>query len=207
MDLFLRGLAIGFVIAAGFGPIGLLCVRRTLDSGFAIGFATGLGAATADAAYAAVAALGGAAIGPALVDVRRPLAVAGGIVLVALGIRAWTRAGIAVAPPAQVAARDLAAAWLTTFGLTLANPMTVLSFAAAFAALAPPSGDVVAAAAIVAGVAAGSTAWWLILAGGTGVARRSVSPRVVRWLRVGSALLLVAFGVVAIASAIVTASL
>ena len=58
MDLFIRGVAIGFVIAAGLGPIGLLCIRRSLESGFGLGFATGLGAATADAAYAAVAAFG-----------------------------------------------------------------------------------------------------------------------------------------------------
>lgn len=207
MDLFLRGLAIGFVIAAGFGPIGLLCVRRTLDAGFAMGLATGLGAAVADAAYAAVAAFGGAAIGTTIAEVRRPLAVVSGVVLVALGIRAWIRAGSDVATPAQVPARELATAWASTLGLTLSNPMTILSFAAAIAALAPPPGNVVAGALIVAGVAAGSATWWLILSGGTALARRSVSPWEVRWLRSGSALLLAGFGIAALASALVSPGL
>jgi putative LysE/RhtB family amino acid efflux pump len=202
MDLLLRGLAIGFVIAAGFGPIGLLCVRRTLESGFALGLATGLGAATADAAYAAVAALGGSAIGGALTDVRRPLAVVGGVFLLALGVRGWMRAGRPIASPVGRPVRELATAWATTLGLTLSNPMTVLSFAAAFAALAPPSGDAIAAASIVTGVGLGSALWWIILSSGVALARRSVSTRIVHGLRSGSAILLAAFGIVAIGTAL-----
>jgi putative LysE/RhtB family amino acid efflux pump len=202
MELLLRGLAIGFVIAAGFGPIGLLCVRRTLESGFALGLATGLGAATADAAYAAVAAFGGSAIGGALTDVRRPLAVVGGVFLLALGVRGWMRASRPIEQPVGPPARALAAAWATTLGLTLSNPMTVLSFAAAFAALAPPSGDALGAASIVSGVGLGSALWWIILSGGVALARRSVSARIVLGLRAGSALLLAAFGILAIGSAL-----
>ena len=202
MDLLLRGLAIGFVIAAGFGPIGLLCVRRTLESGFALGLATGLGAATADAAYAAVAAFSGSAIGGALTDVRRPLAIVGGVFLVALGVRGWMLASRPIKQPVGPPVRELASAWATTLGLTLSNPMTVLSFAAAFAALAPPSGDAIAAASIVTGVGIGSGLWWIILSGGVALARRSVSERVVRGLRSGSAILLAAFGIVAIGSAL-----
>jgi threonine/homoserine/homoserine lactone efflux protein len=202
MDLLLRGLAIGFVIAAGFGPIGLLCVRRTLESGFAVGFATGLGAATADAAFAGVAAFGGSAIGGALTDVRRPLAIVGGIILLALGVRGWMRASRPIEPPVGRPVRALATAWATTLGLTLSNPMTVLSFAAAFAGLAPPSGDAFAAATIVTGVGLGSALWWIILSSGVSLARRSVSAPIVHGLRSGSALLLAAFGLVAIGSAL-----
>jgi putative LysE/RhtB family amino acid efflux pump len=86
--------------------------------------------------------------------------------------------------------------------LTLSNPMTVLSFAAAFAALAPPSGDAFAAASIVMGVALGSALWWIVLSSGVALARRSVSPRVVHGLRSGSAVLLAAFGIVAVGSAL-----
>ena len=202
MDLLLRGVAIGFVIAAGIGPIGLLCVRRTLESGFGIGFATGLGAATADAAYAALAAFGAGALGAALIGARQPMAVVGGVVLIALGVSAWRHASDpTTAAPDRLRRRDLVSAWASTFVLTLMNPMTILSFAAAFVALVPPRSDVAAGALIVAGVAAGSTLWWLILAGGVAAARRGVSPRAMRLLRHGSAILLIGFGLVAIGSA------
>lgn len=200
----LRGLAIGFVIAVGFGPIGLLCVRRTLDSGFGIGFATGLGAATADAAYAALAAFGAGAVGAALIDARQPLAIGGGAVLIALGVNAWRHASDPITAAADgLRRRDLVSAWASTVLLTLTNPMTILSFGAAFVALVPPRGDVVAGALIVAGVAAGSTLWWLVLAGVVAAARRGVSPRAMRVLRHASAVLLIGFGHVAVGSALV----
>jgi threonine/homoserine/homoserine lactone efflux protein len=203
MDLLTRGVVIGFVIAAGLGPIGLLCIRRSLESGFGLGFATGLGAATADAIYAAVAAFGATALSTALVDVRRPLAVVGGLVLIGLGINAWLRAADPVAAvPDRLRRRDVATAWATTVGLTLTNPMTILSFAAAFVALVPPDQDPRAAARIVAGVGLGSAAWWLLLAGGTSIVRRAVTPRVMRGLRYASAVLFTGFGLVALGSAL-----
>jgi putative LysE/RhtB family amino acid efflux pump len=203
MDLLTRGVVIGFVIAAGLGPIGLLCIRRSLESGFGLGFATGLGAATADAIYAAVAAFGATALSTALVDVRRPLAVVGGLVLIGLGINAWLHAADPVAAvPDRLRRRDVATAWATTVGLTLTNPMTILSFAAAFVALVPPDQDPRAAARIVAGVGLGSAAWWLLLAGGTSIVRRAVTPRVMRGLRYASAVLFTGFGLVALGSAL-----
>ena len=203
MELLLRGLAIGFVIAAGFGPIGLLTVRRTLESGFSVGFATGLGAATADAAYAAVAAFGAAAIGAAMVGARDWLAVIGGLVLVGLGLNAWRHAPeVPVSAEERSRTRDVASAWASTFALTLTNPMTILSFAAAFAALAPPGGNVGAAIAVTAGVGIGSAVWWLVLSGGVSLVRRAVSVGAIRLLRQGSALLLIALGIGAILSVV-----
>ena len=100
-DLYLRGLAIGFAIAAAIGPIGLLCIRRTLVEGRAIGLATGLGAATADALYAAVAAFGLTAVSGVLIEEHRPLGIAGGLVLVLLAARMlWRRDGESAGKPA-----------------------------------------------------------------------------------------------------------
>ena len=82
-----RGFLLGLSIAAVLGPIGLLCVRRTLVSGFAVGFVSGLGAATADAGYAAIAGFGVSAVATLLVDQRVWLRVVGGAFLVYLGVR------------------------------------------------------------------------------------------------------------------------
>ncbi len=133
LSLFLKGLLIGFSIAAPVGPIGVLCIRRTLASGRTIGLLSGLGAATADALYGSLAAFGLTAISGFLVRQQGLLRLLGGAFLCYLGLRAiLTR-------PANAASLNSPAshvnAYSSTFFLTLTNPLTILSFAAIFAGL------------------------------------------------------------------------
>ncbi len=123
----LRGWLIGFAIAAPVGPIGILCIRRTLADGRLVGFLSGIGAATADTAYGAVAAFGLTALQDILLRQQLWLRLAGGVFLIYLGLRTF------FAPPAQRAAhasetRGLLGAYLSTLGLTLTNPATILAF-------------------------------------------------------------------------------
>src|SRR5215468_7091379 len=130
----LKGLALGFSIAAPVGPIGLLCIRRTLSGGWRVGLATGMGAATADMVYGLVAAAGLTAVTELLVSARQPLQFAGGAALMLLGLT-FLRAD---APGERAGAADptgLAAAYASTFVLTLTNPATILSFVAVMAGL------------------------------------------------------------------------
>jgi threonine/homoserine/homoserine lactone efflux protein len=190
----LRGLAIGFAIAAAIGPIGLLCIRRTLVEGTAVGVASGLGAATADGLFASIAAFGITALADLLVGVRRPLGIAGGCFLVALAINSflWRPEAAAGRPP-----RSLLSAYATTVGLTIANPATVLSFAAAFLGLGLTGDDTATAAALVLGVAAGSASWWVALAVAVAAFRSRLGPLALRRLAAGSAVLIGLLGVVA----------
>jgi threonine/homoserine/homoserine lactone efflux protein len=162
-----KGIAIGFAIAAPVGPIGVLCIRRTFAEGRAMGFATGLGAATADAMYGAVAAFGLTAISGFLLGYQLPLRLAGGLFLCALGVKTLLARPSGAAPRAQGQGRGLAGAWMTTMVLTLANPATVLSFTAVFAGagLGQQAHGAAEACALVLGVFLGSAAWWLILSG------------------------------------------
>jgi threonine/homoserine/homoserine lactone efflux protein len=200
----LRGLAIGFGIAAPVGPIGILCIRRTLADGRAVGFASGLGAATADAMYGAVAAFGLTLVSSALVDRRRWLQAVGGLFLCYLGARTW------MAPPAAASgpvgqSRGLAAAWASTFALTLTNPTTIISFAAVFAGLGLGGrvGDYGAAALMVLGVFLGSALWWLLLSTGVGLMRSALTPGRLRWVNRGAGAIIAAFGVAALAGLLV----
>jgi threonine/homoserine/homoserine lactone efflux protein len=212
-DLFLRGLVLGFAVAFTLGPIGLLVIRRTIDRGWVFGFVSGIGVATADAAYAAIAAFGLAAITELLVGIDRPLGIIGGLVLIVMAWRAL-RAALRPAPPrspgvptepldggrsSERRAAGLAGAWLTMAGLTLANPATILSFTALFASIGAGTRGPGGAAAVVAGVFAGSLAWWGILTGLVAGLRTRLTPRVVRSLNVTSALIIGAFGVAAVA--------
>jgi threonine/homoserine/homoserine lactone efflux protein len=192
---FARGLVIGFAIAAAIGPIGLLCIRRTLADGAVVGAVSGLGAATADALYASIAAFGLTALADLLRDVRRPLGLAGGCFLMFLAIRSLRarREEMAERPP-----RTLASAYATTVALTLANPATILSFAAAFVGLGLAGHDTPAAAAIVLGVFSGSAAWWVILAGTVSVSRVWLTAPAQQRLAVGSSFFIGLLGVAAI---------
>ena len=204
MDLPLsaRGFLLGLSIAAVLGPIGLLCVRRTLASGFAVGFVSGLGAATADAGYAAIAGFGVSAVAALLVDQRVWLRLGGGVFLVYLGVQT-----VRVRPAqhsAEVGATRLVGAYTSTLALTLSNPMTILSFAGVFAGIGLGSVNAVsidAALALVVGVFVGSATWWLVLASVTTRLRSRFTTRRLRVVNIASGLLILYFGVQSLASA------
>jgi len=160
-----KGLAIGFAIAAPVGPIGVLCIRRTFAEGRVAGFVTGLGAATADAFYGAVAGFGLTAISGFLLGYQGALRFAGGLFLCALGLKTFLMKPAAAGAPMQ--GKGLAGAYATTVVLTLTNPATILSFVAVFAGagLGQARYGTGEALAIVTGVFVGSAAWWLLLSG------------------------------------------
>ncbi|MGZ3529171.1 MAG: LysE family translocator [Vulcanimicrobiaceae bacterium] len=132
IELFLKGAALGFLIAAPVGPIGLLCIARTLRAGWSAGFFSLLGAATADAAYAAVAACGLTALTGALTALSAPLHLGGALLLFVLGLT--TLRAKAPNERANPNAHSVGTAYASTVLLTLLNPATILSFVAIFAA-------------------------------------------------------------------------
>jgi threonine/homoserine/homoserine lactone efflux protein len=197
-----RGFLLGISIAAVLGPIGLLCVRRTLVSGFAVGFVSGLGAATADAGYAAIAGFGVSAVAAVLVDQRVWLRVVGGAFLVYLGLQ--TMRCMPAHRSAEVGATRLVGAYTSTLALTLSNPMTIFSFAGVFAGLGLGSvsaASIDAAFTLVLGVFGGSATWWLVLASVTTRCRSRFTTRRLHAMNLASGLLILAFGVQSLASA------
>lgn len=206
--LAVRGVVIGFSIAAPVGPIGVLCIRRTLAEGRASGLLTGLGAATADAVYGAIAALGLTALTDALVGGQGWIRLVGGAFLVYLGVKTFLarpadRAAEPDRPMDAVSRRaGLFGAFASTFLLTLTNPMTILSFVAVFAALGlgTTNPDPLSAAGLVVGVFVGSALWWLTLSAGVSLFRSRFDERGLRWVNRLSGAIIVAFGLAAIAS-------
>ena len=192
----LIGGGVGFSIALPVGPIGALTIRRTLAQGRLIGFLTGLGAATADAAYGAVAAFGLTLVTDALLAQQFWLRLGGGLFLLYLGIRT-VRARPAPLEPCA-AASGLLAAYASTLLLTLANPTTILSFVAIFAGLGPTGtdGDYTLAALFVLGVFLGSALWWLLLSIGIGLLRGHLEQAGLRWVNRVSGTVIAGFGVV-----------
>jgi threonine/homoserine/homoserine lactone efflux protein len=198
INFFLRGLIIGFSIAAPVGPIGVLCIRRTLAQGHVFGFVSGLGAAMADAIYGCIAGLGLTFISSLLIHQQIWLRLIGGAFLCYLGVKTF------MSLPAEQAAKakgnSLVGAYASTFLLTLTNPMTMLSFAAVFAGLgvASPRGNYTLAIILVLGVFTGSALWWLMLSGGIGLFRTKLTPRRLQWVNRISGVLITAFGLLAL---------
>jgi threonine/homoserine/homoserine lactone efflux protein len=201
-SLLLRGFALGFAVAASPGPIFFLCLRRTLLRGRVNGLVSGLGVATADAFYAAVASLGLAAVTTAIASGRRPLAVIGGAALIAIAARILLHRRQEPYTAATTAGAGLAWAYLSTLGLTITNPATILSFAALAATLGLSAGSgIVKPAALVGGVLLGSAAWWCVVALAASSLRGRLSPAVIRAISTFSGLAIAILGMLAIYSA------
>ena len=200
--IFLKGLIIGISIAAPVGPIGVLCIQRTVTYGKLNGLATGLGAASADAVYGFVAAFGLTFISNFLVAQQTWFRIIGGGFLIYLGIRAYF--STPDNPTPNTSNQNHAGAYGTTFLLTLSNPMTILSFAAIFSGfgLVDSSMHYGSAALMVIGVFLGSASWWLLLSSGTNLFRNRLNERL-SWINKLSGIVIAAFGVVAIGSLVI----
>ncbi len=195
VGFFIRGIIIGFAIAAPVGPIGVLCIQRTLTRGASFGFVSGLGAATADACYGIVAAFSVAAVFNFLSAQKIWFSLAGGLYLGCLGIKAFLSVPENEAETSTAMGRF--AAYLSIFFLTLTNPMTIFSFAAVFAGFGfgNTAGNYLNAVSLVAGVFSGSAMWWLALSGSTGLIRHKFSAAHLRWINRISGTVIVGFAV------------
>jgi len=199
LQLFLKGLILGFAIAAPVGPIGVLCIRRSLADGQLSGFATGLGAATADALYGCVAAFGLTAVSGFLVKQQFWLGLIGGIFLCYLGMRTFFAK--ARSNEENQKASGLLGAYLSTFFLTITNPMTILSFVAVFAGLGlGTSSEYKLASILVCGVFIGSALWWLLLSGGAALLRSRVCDTFMAVVNRVSGIVIFALGLYSLAS-------
>jgi threonine/homoserine/homoserine lactone efflux protein len=213
LSLLLQGVIIGFSIAAPVGPIGVLCIRRTLSEGRLSGLLSGLGAATADLCYGCIAAFGLSWVGRAILDYQNLLRLVGGLFLAYLGLRTFfapptsadktdasqrhkdtKEKGVPFSAPLRLGGGRFLSAYGSTFLLTLTNPMTILSFAGIFAGAGVASASYAAAAWMVAGVFFGSAAWWLLLSGGVGLFRERVTPGALLWTNRLSGAVIVLFG-------------
>ncbi len=199
-NFLINGIILGFSIAAPIGPIGVLCMRRTLAEGRAYGLISGLGAATADAIYGSIAGFGLTFISNFLISQQVCLRVIGGIFLCFLGVRTF------LSKPAEQATSlkeiGLINAYTSTFLLTLTNPVTILFFLGIFAGLGvgSTSGNYASAATLILGVFTGSALWWLALTESVNLFRRKFTPARLRWVNRISGVIIAAFGAMALLS-------
>lgn len=198
----IKGMGLGLAIAVPVGPIGLLCIRRSLTQGQRMGLVTGLGAATADGIYGCIAGFGLTAVADLLVGHSQIMQLLGGLFLCYLGV-STLRADPATTA-AQVSGRGLWGAYISTLVLTLTNPATILSFIAIFAGLGlvGSSQSWGASLALVLGVFLGSALWWLCLSWGVTLFSQKLTPPRLKWLNRLAGAAIFAFGVAAVSLAL-----
>lgn len=199
ITLFLKGLIIGFAIAAPVGPIGVLCIQRSLHDGFKIGLMTGLGAALADGTYGLIAGFGLTALSSLLITHKYWIQIVGGLFLLYLGIKLFF-----TAPREKSASKSDKSLWHalgTTYFLTLTNPATILSFVAVFAGLGlgtinPSYFDAII---LVAGITIGSGVWWFLLSSGVAfILHHRLNETMMRGINRFSGIIIFVFGVFAL---------
>ena len=200
ISFLIRGLIIGFSIAATVGPMSILCIHRTLHKGQLYGLVSGLGIATADAVYGSIAGFGLTVISGFLISQQMWIRLIGGLFLVYLGVKT-----ILTRPAERAAAAKadgFVGAYISTFLLTLTNPLTILSFAAIFAGIGVggASKSYLSATLVVCGVFLGSVSWWCILTGGISLLRKRFTARWLLWINRISGVIILLFGVLALLS-------
>lgn len=199
--LVISGAVIGLIVAAPIGPVNLICIRRTLAFGSVNGFVSGLGAALGDGLFAVITAFGLTAIAQLIQGFAPILQLAGGIMLIVFGVRT-------IFAPSEVKPADssksndgngsgLVSAMVSTFALTITNPVTMLGFAGLFAGLGGLAGGVATflqATVVVGGVIAGSVAWWFTITAIVGLFHKSIDNRVMTFINRGSGVIVTLFG-------------
>jgi threonine/homoserine/homoserine lactone efflux protein len=205
LPMILRGIAIGFSIAAPVGPIGVLCIRRSLAEGRLAGLVSGLGAATADAVYGSIAGFGLTVVTAFLIDQTISLRIIGGAFLLYLGVKTFFAQPVRFDedPSYSMRKSTLRRDYLSTFFLTLTNPLTILSFAAIFAGLGigmDESSSYLSAGVLVLGVFLGSAFWWLLLSWIASLFRNKLNSTTLTWVNRLSGGIIFIFGILAFAS-------
>ena len=207
MGVLYRGLGLGLLMAAPVGPVGLLCIRRTLQKGMLNGFATGFGAAFADTFFSAVAAFGVAAIMEIVQNHNQPIYILGGAFLLFIAWHSWhdkprppnlEQGDVKIAAKLGFHLTGMAKAMVSSFVITLTNPATLFGALALVATLGRPQNRAEANI-LVAGIFMGSSLWWLMLSGGTALVRRHVTESRILWINRATAVALTPLAIWAMA--------
>lgn len=201
--ILLQGVIIGFAIAAPVGPVGVICIRRSLAQGGLYGFVSGLGAATADAIYGCIAAFGLAWLTNLLIGYQMWLKLCGGVLLLWMGWRTWSSRPADLNADAEAPRKSMLAAYASVLAITLTNPMTILAFAGIIAGAGITVGQQLAGPALllVGGVFSGSLLWWLFLSSTASLLRKKLKPGGLLWINRLSGIIIVGYGLWALFTA------
>lgn len=193
LKLFLDGFTLGFAIAAPIGPVGVLCIKKTISSGLKMGLLGGLGASCAKMIFGIIVGFGLTSVSNFLINYNYYISLVGAIFLIYLGITIFMTKPIMNCP--NVKKENKLSAFTTMFFLTLMNPMTILSFLAVFSSLgiANTTSSYSSGLVLVLGIFLGSMCWWMFLCNVVNLFRKKINAKVLSWINKISGIVIVSF--------------
>lgn len=201
-SILIEGYIIGIIVSIPLGPIGVLCIQRTLLQGRRSGFVSGIGAAAADSSFAFIAGFGLSFIAQFFEDQRFFIMLIGAAVLIFLGFRLFfTNTIKQVRRYKNVTKSNPFSDFFSVFGLTLSNPVTILFFGLVFTSLGLVKDNILHTLTIVGGVFLGACSWWFILVSLVSAFRNLFKLRVIFWINRIAGILIVGFGIFACVNA------
>ncbi|WP_109832856.1 LysE family translocator [Reichenbachiella versicolor] len=195
MELFFKGFILGFSVAAPIGPVGVLCINRTLNKGYDHGIATGMGAALVDLTYGLISAFGFAMVSSVLLEYEMGLKLFGACILLWLAIQTLNKKGVEVSKPV-IGNKTLLMDGVSIYVMTITNPTPLLIYFSLFAGmgLSMEGTDYLTIGQFVFAVFLGSLIWWVILTTISYSFKNRLNDRVLRIVDVVSGSLLLGFG-------------
>lgn len=194
LEFLIKGAIVGFSIAAPIGPISVLCIKRTFDYGRLSGLFSGIGAACGATCYGAIATFGLTLVSDIILNLQVWMRLIGGAFLIYLGIKTFLSKSLQ--KPKIVSHKTLVNDLISTFFLTLVNPMTIISYLAIFAGLdiATTHGQIKNAIFLVIGIFIGAMTWWIIVAEGLTLLKDRLTQQMLRLINKVAGSIIVGFG-------------
>lgn len=200
LKLFIDGFTLGLAVAAPIGPVGVLCIKKTLSSGLAIGLFAGFGASIAKVIYGIVVGFGLTSVSNFLINYNTYISIIGAIFLTYLGIKIFMTKPVMNCDSVQK--ENKISAFTTMFLLTIMNPMTVLSFLAVFSGLgiANTASSYSNGLVLISGIFCGSMSWWIFLCSMVNLFRQKINGSILSWINKVSGIIIVTFAAMIILS-------
>lgn len=202
----LEGIIIGILVSIPMGPIGVLCVQRTIHQGRRAGLISGLGAAVADSSFAFIAGFGLTFLTDFFDAQQRYLLLLGAIILIFLGVKLFVTNTIKEIKKIRHQRSNPYANFISVFLLTLSNPITILFFGLMFASLGVVKEDFKQTSVLIGGIFSGALLWWFILTSIVSYFRKFFRIRIIFWINKLAGVLIIIFGLFAAYNAFVPIS-
>lgn len=200
-SVLLQGLIIGILVSIPMGPIGVLCIQRTVHQGRRSGIISGIGAATADSSFAFIAGFGLTFITNFFKEQQFYLMLGGALVLIFLGLKLFFTDTIKQVRKYRVKKSNPIGDFISVFLLTLSNPMTILFFGVVFTGLGIVKDNIVQTGTLIGGIFLGAVSWWLTLSTLVSFFHNFFRIRIIFWINKVAGILIVVFGILAVLNA------
>jgi threonine/homoserine/homoserine lactone efflux protein len=205
IEIFLKGLILGLFASIPLGPIGVICIQRTLGKGRLSGFISGFGAASADTLLAIVAGLGLSFVIDFIATNNMIFKIVGGIIVIIIGVRIFYKNPIQQVRERKLKKSSLHTDYLSVLFLTLSNPLAVIYMIGLFAGLNPLHGshDAISYISVFSGILIAASLWWFLLSTFVSIYRKKFRLKSLWWLNKITGLLIAIFGLVTMLSILI----